>query len=429
MASRVLRSVLGCLIAIVLLAGAFSGGLLMGWLVPLHHDPVSAQPTPVTIIAEPAPTPVPGATLAPIDPDELDSSPNSSGSLFTPFWQAWQIVHDQYVDQPVDDTSLMQGAIRGMLDALGDKHSSYMDPDQYRQATIPMEGEYEGIGAWVDDTTSRYLTVTSPMPGSPAEKAGLKTGDQVIAVDGKDVTGIDPKIVLRSVLGPAGTAVTLTILREGAGEPIDVTIIRAKITVPSLDTRMLDGKIAYIALYDFGEGTGKQLHQALGELMRQEPVGMILDLRNNGGGYLSTSIEVVSEFIPAGIVLVEQYGDGSEKSYSVISGGLATKIPLVVLVNEGTASASEIVAGAIQDYGRGKLVGMTTYGKGSVQNWIELPNDQGAVRVTIARWLTPHMRQINDVGLTPDVTVQLTESDIQNNNDQQLKTAIELINP
>lgn len=352
--------------------------------------------------------------------------PVDRNTLFKPFWEAWDIVHQMYVDQPVDDIALMRGAISGMLAALNDKHTSYMDPDQYRQANIPLVQEYEGIGAWVD-TTGQYLTIVSPMPGSPAEKAGLKPGDEIIKVDGEDMTGIDPSLVLRKVLGPAGTQVTLTILREGTPDPFDITITRATITIPSVSGKMLDNKIAYIQLYQFAENSDQELRKTIQDLIAQQPVGIILDIRNNAGGYLQTAIDVASEFIDKGVIMYEVYGDGKRDSYASNGNGIATKIPLVLLVNEGSASASEILAGALQDYGRAPLVGVTTYGKGSVQRWIPLENDQGAVRVTIARWITPKERQINEVGLKPDYEVTITEDDIKAGRDPQLDKAIEVL--
>ncbi|HCE16569.1 MAG TPA: hypothetical protein DEQ80_01790 [Anaerolinea thermolimosa] len=416
--NKSVRIFLGVMIVLLLLAGAFSGGLVVGWLLPDRAQ---------------AAFPLIGTNSTGAQPDATTDLGSSAGTptqykeLFKPFWEAWQIVKDQYVDQPVDEQKMMQGAIRGMLESLGDPHTSYMDPDEYRQANLPMNGEYEGIGAWVD-TTGDYVKIVSPMPGSPAEKAGLKANDIIIKVDGEDMTGIDGNLVLRRILGPAGTSVTLTIQREGLDAPFDVTITRAKIIIPSVEGKMLDGNIAYIQLFTFGEKTTGELKTKLRELMAQNPKGLILDLRNNGGGYLNTAIEVVSQFIDKGVVMYEEYGNGQRKTFQALPGGLATKIPLVVLVNEGTASASEITAGAIQDYGRGILVGVTTYGKGSVQSWIPLENNQGAVRVTIARWLTPKERQISKIGLKPDVEVPLTEEDIKNGKDPQLDKAIEIIN-
>ena len=400
------RNILLVFLTLVLMAGTFSGGVLVGWMLPSQ----------ATLESE----------AATVTPSSTDDQKMALDVLFAPFWETWQYVHDQFVDQPVDDTKLMQGAIQGMLDSLGDKHTGYMDPDTYNLVTAPLDGSYEGIGASVD-TSGDLLTVISPMPGSPAEAAGLKTGDAVVKVNGIDVTKTDPNVVLKSVKGPAGTDVTLTILRVDTSEPFDVTITRQKIELKSITSEMKDGDIAYVRISTFGETTTAELKSALKTLMAQNPKGLILDLRYNSGGYLNTAIEVISQFIPSGVVMYEQEQNGEETTYSAEPGGLATEIPMVVLVNEGSASASEITAGAIQDFGRGTIVGVTTYGKGSVQNWIPLQNDQGAVRITVARWLTPNHRQINEVGLTPDVLIELTQSDIDAGIDTQLNKAIEIL--
>ncbi len=346
--------------------------------------------------------------------------------LFKPFWQTWDLVVNEYVEQPVDREAMMRGAIRGMLEALGDQHTSYLDPDMFERANAQLEGEeYEGIGAWVD-TTGEYLVIISPMPGSPAEKAGLKPNDKIIAVDGDDMTGIDGELVRQRVIGPKDSTVRLTILRENM-EPFDVDVTRASILVPTVDSKMLDDRIGYVELFTFGADTSKDLKKALKELLSQKPDGLILDLRNNGGGYLDTAIQVVSEFINDGVVMYEEFGDGRRISYEALKGGLATQIPLVVLINEGSASASEIVAGAIQDTGRGVLVGETSFGKGSVQNYTPLENNQGAVRITIARWLTPKGKQIHGVGLEPDYQVEYSTEDMAAGIDPQLEKAIELL--
>ncbi len=358
---------------------------------------------------------------------DLDSNSGSPAELFLPFWETWDIVHEQFIDQPVDDLTLMRGAIRGMLDSLGDQHTSYMDPNQYLQSNMPLDGEYEGIGAWVD-TTSEYLTIISPMPDSPAEKAGLLPGDIVVMIDGEDMTGLDGSLVIRKVLGPAGSTVVLTIQREDVPETFDVSIVREKIIVPSVVSEMLDDGVGYVQITTFGQDTRSELRDQLKELLAQDPVGLVVDLRNNGGGYLQTAVEIGSEFIGDGVILFEDYGtDQDMEEFKALAGGLATEIPMVLLVNEGSASASEIVAGAIQDYQRGPLVGATTFGKGSVQNWIPLSNEQGAVRVTIARWLTPDKRQIHEVGLEPDFLVEFTEDDFLNDLDPQLDKAVEVL--
>jgi carboxyl-terminal processing protease len=345
--------------------------------------------------------------------------------LFKPFWEAWQIVHDEYLVQPVNDEKMMQGAIRGMMDSLGDQHSAYMNPTEYSDATAPLEG-YSGIGAWVN-TEGDLLTITEPMKGSPAEAAGIKKGDQILAIDGEDMSGVLPELARQKVLGPAGTQVVLTILREGVEQPFDVTVTRAQITIPSTEYRMLDNNLAYIRLSTFSDTTGDELHAALQELLAQNPKGLILDLRYNSGGYLNAAIDVGSEFLPDGVVAYEEYGDGTRNTFNASGKGSAYQIPMIVLVNEWSASASELVAGALQDRGRAQLVGVTTFGKGTVQNWIALSDNEGAIRVTIARWLTPDERNVTETGLTPDVEVQISDTDIQAGIDTQLDKAVEIL--
>ena len=412
MESKSVRIIVALIIAIFLMLVSFAGGIFAGINLPSNLSlPSTFSPQTTTEIQA-----TPGVTSTPVDRE----------TLFRPFWQAWDLVHKQYVDQPVDDTTLMRGAISGMLSSLGDPNTAYMDPDQYQQANAPLEGSYEGIGAWVD-TSGEFLTIISPMAGSPAEAAGLKSGDMIIAVDGTSFVGTDPTLVLRSVLGPAGSTVVLTIQREGEENPFDVSIVREEIVIPLVTSKILDNNIAYLQIIQFGDKTEKDVRDALRELLKNNPRGLILDLRNDPGGFLDTAIGVVSQFIPDGVVMYEDHGNGERVTFTARAGGLATEIPLVVLVNEGSASASEITAGAIQDRGRGTLVGTTTYGKGTVQSWSTLVDDQGAIKVTIAHWLTPNERQIHGVGLTPDVEVQLTEEDIKANLDPQLDKAIEIL--
>ena len=420
MKSRILVTITGVLVLAVLLAGACSAGFIVGRAMDISGEAGIAQGPVIPNLRD-------GLLGSGSNTAEAAGTPDELEELFAPFWQAWDLVHKQYVDQPVDDVELMRGAIQGMLNALGDQHTSYLNPENYEQANAHLEGEeYQGIGAWVD-ITGDYLTIISPMPNSPAEEAGLMPGDQVIAVDGEDVTGIDGEQDRQRIIGPEGTTVVLTIQREGEDEPFDVEVRRAKIVVPSVDGEMLENQIAYVRLFTFGADTANELHRTLRELLAENPQGLILDLRNNGGGYLDTAIDVASEFIGDGVIMYEVHADGSETIFDARRGGLATKIPLVVLINEGSASASEIVAGAIQDHDRGKLVGMTSFGKGSVQNYTPLVNNQGAVRITIARWLTPDKRQIHEVGLEPDVTVEITEEDFAEGKDPQLDAAIDLL--
>ncbi len=415
MKSRGVLIISGVFLAIILLTGACAIGFVAGrTLLPQTEQAISF---------------IPELGLIPttkIDPAEA-GTPEDLAELFVPFWQSWALVHDQYVEQPVDDENLMRGAIDGMLEALGDPHTSYMDPDQYEMLNTQLQGEetYEGIGAWVD-TSSDYLTIISPIPNSPAEAAGLRTGDKIIALDGEDMTGVDGEVVRKQVLGPAGSTLRLTILREGL-EPFDVTITRASINIPSVDGKMLDEGIAYVRVFVFSDDATTQLRDILEELLAQNPEGLILDLRGNGGGLLETSVDVASEFIKDGVIVYEEYGDGDRRTFEARRGGVATDIEMVVLINEGSASASEIVAGAIQDQDRGLLIGTTSFGKGSVQIPTSLDNDQGAVRITVARWLTPNSRTIHEVGLTPDIEVEFTEEDFSAGNDPQLDKAIEIL--
>jgi carboxyl-terminal processing protease len=417
MASKSVRILLTVVTSIILLLSAFTGGLIIGWSEPIMPGmPNLGLPFNINIPFLTAPS------------KTSSSSSANLPKLFQPFWYTWQFVHDQYVDQPVNDETLLRGAIRGMLDSLGDPHTSYMDPQQNQQTNATLQGDYEGIGAYVDNSGS-YLKIIAPMSGSPAEKAGLKSGDLIIAVDGKDMTGLDGTVVLQKILGPAGSSVRLTIQRTGLDKPLDITILRAKILLPNTDGKMLDNNIAYVHIYTFGDNTTSELKKTLQDMMAKKPNGIILDLRNNGGGYLNTAVEVVSQFIPENkVVVYEEYGDGSRQTLKTSAGGLAAgSIPLVVLVNEGTASASEITAGAIQDYKRGQLVGVTTYGKGSVQTWVTLSNNEGAIRVTTAHWLTPNQRQINKIGLKPDFEVKITQDDVNAGQDPQLNKAVELL--
>ncbi|MEZ0396968.1 MAG: S41 family peptidase [Anaerolineales bacterium] len=410
MKTKPVRSLVLIIVVLALVVCSFGGGALTGYLVfgqgAAFGGPPRIQTTPVS-------------------PTEA-GTPASLAETFAPFWEAWDLIHQMYVDQPLDDNALMEGAIRGMMEALNDPYSGYWDVRETQDANNAMSGEYDGIGAYVD-TGGEYLTIINPIPGTPAEAAGLRPGDQIIAVDGEDVTGVDPDLVrLTRVMGPAGTDVTLTIRREGVDEPFDVTITRAHIVIPSVSAEMLDNNIAYVQISIFGDDTDTELHNALREVMANNPTGLILDLRNNGGGYLNVAVNIVSEFIPNGVILYEVYGDGSRRPYEAHSGGLATQIPMVVLVNEYSASASEIVAGALQDYGRATLVGTTTFGKGSVQNWMPLSNG-GTLRVTIARWETPNGRSIHGQGIDPDLVVEMTEEDYEAGRDPQLEAAIQIL--
>ena len=387
---------------VVLLAGGFVAGRLsvsQGLVIPGLTGPTTAQTgTPVDLV-----------------------------QTFVPFWQAWTIVHQEYVDQPVKDVDLMQGAIRGMMAALGDTHTLYESPSESQISDTSLSGELEGIGATVDPDANG-LKIVSPLPGSPAEGAGLLPDDLIIQVDSKDLAGMNYYEAIALVRGKAGSHVHLSVIRAGTDKPLEFDVVRARITIPSVESKMLAGQIAYVKINTFGQQTAGELNAALNTLLKQNPRGLVLDLRNDPGGYLDTAIDVASQFLPNGaVVMREKYGDGHEEVYNAKRGGLATEIPMVVLVNKGSASASEIVAGAIQDNQRAVIVGETSYGKGTVQQIHPLQQNAGVIRVTIARWLTPTGRSIDKVGITPNTAVDLTPEDAAAKLDPQLDKATSLL--
>ncbi|MCH2539461.1 MAG: S41 family peptidase [Anaerolineales bacterium] len=360
-----------------------------------------------------------------IKPDAA-STPEDLQLAFRPFWESWRLLQENFVDRPLDTTDLVHGAIKGMLRATGDRHTNYMSPDEQEIMRTDMSGELEGIGAEID-TSGDFLRVISPLPGSPAEAAGMLPGDTIIFVDGEDVSGMDAFTVIARVRGPSGSSVTITVLREGVPDPLTMTITRSKITIPSVESRILSSGIAYVKINRFGEHTTDELRTQLQTQLTKDPPGIILDLRNNPGGFLDVGISVTSQFVGNGIVMVERFGDGREREYRALRGGIATKIPLAVLINRGSASAAEIVAGAVKDYQRGTLVGERSYGKGTVQTWMDLSDQQGAVRITFARWTTPKGNSVDGDGLMPDVNVNRSYEQYKDGIDPQLDAAVETL--
>jgi carboxyl-terminal processing protease len=354
----------------------------------------------------------------------FNAQPRATNDLFAPFWETWDMVHTAYFDQPVDDVALMEGAINGMLAVLGDQHTRYLSPEQQAHEREAMSGEFEGIGAFVEEVDG-HIVVISPVEGSPAEAAGLQPGDILLEADGVDLRGMSADEGAALVRGPAGTMVLLLIERDGQRSSLE--IMRAVIEVDSVRGEMLANDIAYVRLSRFGGRTAEELEVTLGELMAQEPSGLILDLRRNPGGGLTTVVEVADQFLQDGVVLVERFGNGMETVYDSEDGGLATGVPMVVLVDEGSASASEVLAGALRDRGRAILIGQTTFGKGTVQTWRELSN-QGGIRLTVARWLTPDGVWVNEAPLEPDYLITLPEEVIfGDEGDSQLQAAVDFL--
>ena len=350
---------------------------------------------------------------------------------FAAFYEAWNIVADQYDGSLPPTDELMESAIAGSLEALGDDYTRYVSPEVAERTRQDMEGAVEGIGAMVQENDEGLFEIVRPIDGQPADLAGLQAGDVLIEVDGQSVLEIDFDEVILMVRGPAGTTVNLKIMREGEPEPLAFSIVRARFEVAVVEYEMLPvemtggAAIGYIHLTEFGATAEEKLLEALAALLPQQPVGLILDLRDNPGGYLDQSVAVADAFLPAGVALFERNIRGLDQTFTTDDGDAAEEIPLVVLVNAGSASASEIVAGAIQDRGRAVLVGETTFGKGSVQQ-IHTLADGGELRVTVARWYTPDNHTIQDEGITPDIEVE-TPEDLGGPEDGQLVRAIEYI--
>ena len=352
------------------------------------------------------------------------TTPEEAQNDFTPFWETWDLVHTRYYQQPVDDVLLMEGAINGMLSALGDPHSRYLSPEAERAAQQSMEGEIQGIGAEVE-AVDGDIVIVSPIEGSPAEEAGLLPGDILRQADGVELTGMDVFDAAQLVRGPAGTTVSLVVERNG--ETLTFEIVREVVRITSVRGEMLEDGLAYVRLTQFGSSTDEELEALLTTLLADNPAGLILDLRRNPGGSLDTTVSIADEFLDEGTVLVQQFGNGEERVYESNDGGLAQDIPMVVLIDEGSASASEVLAGAIRDRERGILIGQRSFGKGTVQTWHTLSNE-GGVRITIAEWLTPGEVSIHENGLEPDYFIPLPEvADRETFEDTQLQAAIDYL--
>ncbi|HRH23184.1 MAG TPA: S41 family peptidase [Candidatus Magasanikbacteria bacterium] len=335
----------------------------------------------------------------------LFSPAQNTSVSFDQFWTVWKKIQEKYVYKPVTSTDLFYGSMVGLVQSLGDPYSVYMPPAKAEEFRQDLSGEFFGIGAEVGLKDGK-VTVIAPLPKSPAEKAGLRTGDVIIMVDGKDVTGKGIDEVISQIRGPKGTVVTLTILKSGAGNATEIKITRDVITVPTVTWSMKDKNIAYLRISYFNDTTWGEFDKIAKEITDKNPKGIVLDLRSNPGGYLDTSVKVASEWVNSGVIVYEKLNDGYRDQYTADAGKHRfVGIPTIILVDEGTASGAEIVSGALQDYGVAQLVGNKTFGKGSVQDFEYFP-DGSALKLTIAEWLTPHERHINKKGIEPDVKIE-----------------------
>ncbi len=336
--------------------------------------------------------------------------PSDAAASFGPFWEAWRHVRRDYVDRDkVEPKNLTRGAIRGLVASLGDfGHTSYLTPEEVRDLKAGLKGEFEGIGAVVTVRKKRP-TIMQVIPNSPAEEAGLKTGDVFLAVDDKPVLELPLERVVERVRGPAGTKVKLLVAREGVTKALTFEITRRRVDVPTVTWQRLQGEpIGHVAIRSFSTNTDERLRAALKDLRGRGVKGVILDLRGNPGGLKEQAVAVTSEFLKGGNVFIEQDAEGNQKAVPVKPGGTATDLPLVLLIDEGTASSGEILAGAIQDHQRGKLVGTRTFGTGTVLQPFPL-SDGSALLLAVRQWLTPQGRKIWHEGITPDIEVALPE--------------------
>ena len=369
-----------------------------------------------------------------------DGTPQQLSADLQPFWDAFNSIEQRYAGIPVDRHTIVEGAINGMFKALGDPFSTYMTGEAYRASLTGLSGQFEGIGAVVattDPSGAQGCSPTGPactvmivrtIPGSPAERSGLRSGDMILAVDGSAVAGRTLDEVITMVRGPRGTPVTLRIAR-GTAAPFEVRIVRNIINTPDVTSRTLaSGTVGYIQISSFGSGVAADFTAQLRTLLAGGIHGLVLDLRGNPGGFVDQARTIASQFIASGPIYWEQAADGSRRAFDAEPGGIATvrSLPVVVLVDKGTASASEILAAALQDTGRGTLLGTTTYGKGTVQEWQLLGQDMGGFKLTIARWLTPSKRWINGKGLTPNVLFQPPANALAGT-DPELDRAIQLL--
>ena len=353
----------------------------------------------------------------------LDRSGNTVD--FAQFWDLWDTIKQRYVKQPVDEKEMFYGAMRGMVASLGDPHSIFLSPSESQAFNQELSGSIEGIGAEVG-VKKGDLVIIAPLPGSPAEKAGLKAGDRILGIDGIDTTGMALDDAVSRIRGKKGTTVKLDILRAGIAQPKTYEVTRDTITIQSVKVsyaKSPKGKtLGVITITNFDSDTFDRFLEAVTQVRAKGVDGLVLDLRDNPGGFLDAAVNVLGEWAPGQLVVSERFSDGSTQTHTASGQGRFKDLKTAVLVNGGSASAAEITAGALQDLGKGTLIGTQTFGKGSVQDLIDL-KDGSSVKLTIAEWLTPKGVNINENGIAPDFVVDRSADDFDNNRDPQLDAA------
>jgi carboxyl-terminal processing protease len=429
------KGMLKLLVISVLVALVTGVAYLAGFGSGYNAGPINAprevavqQIAPTLPASESTPTARPPAsTRVPPRATATPAASSDEEAAFQVFWEAWQLLKNEYYGDLPEPPVMARAAMRGVLATLDDKNTALIDPEISKIINESSTGSFEGVGAVVQINQDNVLEIVRLYPGQPADKAGIKAGDLVIAVDGRSIIGYSVYEAIALIRGPAGSSVKLTIMRKGEATPLEISVTRAKITIPLVQSKVLSGTVAYVSLSNFSSpNASSELESAIQDLLAQKPKGLILDLRDNPGGFLQQSIEVADIFLDGGVIASEKDRDGNGQTFRDTPQGAAQDIPLVVLVNGGSASASEIVAGALQDRGRAKLIGETTYGKGSVQLPHQL-SDGSELRVTIAHWFTPNDRQIDGKGLMPDIAVPMTQDDATAGRDPQLDRAVQYL--
>lgn len=344
---------------------------------------------------------------------------------FSLFWDAWRVLQEKY-PKDLDAQEMVYGAISGMVKSLQDPYTVFMKPQDASRFEEDIDGEFEGVGMEIG-IRKNQLQVISPLEGTPAKAAGLRAGDKILKIDEKDTFDMTIEEAVNLIRGPKGTQVVLTIMRDDWTEPKDIAITRDVIQIPSLDWELKEGNIAYIKLYQFSRKAQNDFTLAANQILNSSAEVIILDLRNNPGGFLDIAQKIAGWFLePGQVVTIEEFAGGERKLYKSEGPSSLLSYPIVVLLNQGSASASEILAGALRDNRGVKIIGQTSFGKGSIQEVINL-KDGSAIKVTIANWLTPNGNLITDVGLEPDVVVEMTDEDYEEGRDPQLEKAIEVI--
>jgi len=349
---------------------------------------------------------------------------SGSGIDFSLFDEVYDLISKNFVDAPADNTELEFSTVAGLVEGLGDQNSDFMDPEETQAFEDNLAGAFEGIGVELS-MKDGDLTVVAPLPGSPGENVGLRAGDIILQVNDEDASQMSLQEAVQNIRGPKGTEVRLLIAREGEFEAREFTITRSEITIDSVTWEVSDG-VGIITIARFGEDTFERMSRAADDILAKDVRGIVLDLRGNPGGFLEVSVDAAGLFVSESLIVTEEFGDGTKEEYFSNGNARLANLPLVVLVDEGSASASEILAGALQDHEVATLVGTTTFGKGSVQELHHL-SKKTSLRLTVARFVLPEGRKIDKVGIEPDVVVEFTDQDIADEKDVQFERALELI--